>query len=109
MAAARHVAFVGGLLVIIVLLSFLPGDVFSAAQSLLLITAGGILILFALAVVLAPARRVLARLFGYAPPQTGPAFRVITGEEWRDLMQPLFTALVLLAAAGLPTIVRSLR
>lgn len=108
MSAARHVAFLVGLVLLVVLLSFLPEDVFGAAQALLLITAGAILFLFAASVVFTPARRVLARLFGYAPPKAGPALRVLSGDEWRELMQPLFTALVLLAAAGLPTIVRAL-
>lgn len=105
--AARQVLFVLGLIAIIILLSRLPADVFVTTQTLLLITAACIFLLLAGAVFLAPVRRLLARLFALPLViRPAPAFSMATNEEWRALLRPLFSALVLLAAAGLPALLR---
>lgn len=105
--AARQALFVLGLAAIIVLLSRLPADVFVTTQALLLVTAACILLLLAGAVFLAPARSLLARLFALPiEVRPAPALSMATNDEWRGLLRPLFAALVLLAAAGLPVALR---
>jgi hypothetical protein len=104
-SAVRHVLFVAGFLAIVVLLSRLPADDYATTQAVLLAASGVLLLLLAAASVLTPARRALGRLFGF-PVRERPRFAPATSEEWRDLLRVVLGALVLLAAAGLPTLLR---
>lgn len=105
--ATRQVVFLVGLLAIIVLLSRLPEDVFATTQTIMLLAAACILLLLAGAVFLPPARRLLIKLFALpVAPREARGFELPTSDEWRALLRPLFSALVLLAAATLPVILR---
>lgn len=105
MSAWRHVAFIVGLALIVLILSRLPDDVYATTQTMLLLVSGALLLLFAAGVVLSPSRRLLGRLFGYDVAARA-AFTTATGDELRAMLRPVFVALVCLAAAGLPTLLR---
>lgn len=93
-------------MVIVVLLSRLPDATFATTQAMLVLASGATLLLLALAVFLGPARRLVGSLFGVVVKADGPVFAVASADEWRGLVKPLFTALVLLAVAGLPVLLR---
>lgn len=106
MSAARHVLFALGLLAVILLVSRLPEDAFRTTQGFLVGASAVILLLLALAVFLVPARRALGRLFGFSTESRG-VVAMATPEEWRDLVKPLFSALVCVAVAGVSALLRT--
>lgn len=97
--------FIVGVLLVTVLVSRLPEDVFRTTQGFLVGAAAVILLLLALAVFFVPARRALGRLFTFETPASG-AIAMAKPEEWRDLVKPLFSALVCLAVAGVGALLR---
>ena len=101
----RNVLFAIAVAVVILVVSRLPQDVFATMQAILVLASGALLLGLAAAVVLAPARRLLGRLFGFAV-DAAPALSVAREEDWRQLGRPLATALVLLAVAGVPALLR---
>lgn len=107
MSPLRHVLFLVGLALVIVLVSMLPDETFATTQGFLVAASGVILLLLALATFLVPARRALGRLFGFQTSARG-VMAVAKPDEWRDLVKPLFSALVCLAVAGVSGLVRVL-
>ena len=101
----RRVLFLLGVVAIVLLVSRLPADVFATTRAILLVAAGVLLLALALGVFLRPARRALGRFFTFHVPE-GPAFSLATEPEWRDLVRALLAALVLVAVAGLPALLR---
>lgn len=95
-----------GVLLVTLLVSRLPDDVFATTQGFLVGAAAVIFILLALAVFLVPARRALGRLFTFDTPARG-VIAMAKPEEWRDLVKPFFSALVCLAVAGVAGLVRA--
>ena len=100
MTPRRQVLFLVGLALVILLVSVLPDDAFATTQGFLVAASAAILLLLALATFLVPARRALGRLFGFDTPARG-VMAVAQPDEWRDLIKPLFSALVCLAVAGI--------
>lgn len=96
-----------GVVLVTILVSRLPEDVFASTQGFLVGAAAVILLLVALGVFLVPVRRALGRLFTFEVTSRG-AFAMPKPEEWRDLVKPIFSALVCLAVSGLARIVRGL-
>lgn len=106
MKASRHVFFLVGLLLVILLVSRLPEDAFRSTQGFLVAASAVIFVLLALAAFLVPARRALGRLFGFDTQARG-VVAVAKPDEWRDLVKPLFSALVCLAVAGVSGLLRA--
>lgn len=106
MRALRHLLFLLGLAAVILLVSRLPDDVFATTQAILLLAAGALFLLVAGGAFLTPARRALARFFAFEA-RDGPAFMVANDREWRGLVKPIFSALVLVAVAGVAQVLRS--
>lgn len=96
-----------GVILVTLLVSRLPEDVFASTQGFLVGAAAVIFLLVALGVFLVPVRRALGRLFTFDVAARGVIAMPLT-EEWRDLVKPIFSALVCLAVSGLARIVRSL-
>lgn len=102
----RHVAFVAGVVLIVLLVSRLPADVFASTRAFLVLAAGALFLLFALSIAFLPVRRALGGYFGFTV--RGEGTLVIAREdEWRELLRVVFAALVCLAVAALATIVRA--
>lgn len=102
----RNVLFVLGIVAIIVLVSRLPADVFATTQAMLVLASGAILLALAFSVFFTPARRLVGRLFTFDV-QDAPPFAMAREAEWRDMAaRPLLAALVAMAVAGLPTLIR---
>lgn len=102
----QRVLFALGIVAIVLLVSRLPADIFATTQAMLVLASGGILLALALGIFFTPARRLLGRLFTFDV-QDAPAFAMAREREWRDLVaRPLLAALVALAVAGLPVLLR---
>lgn len=107
MTPRRQVLFLVGLVLVIVLVTLLPEATFRSTQGFLVAASGVILVMLALATFLVPARRALGRLFGFDAQGKG-VVAVAKPDEWRDLVKPLFSALVCLAVAGVSGLARTL-
>lgn len=101
----RHLVFLVGLVLVILLVAQLPDATFASTQAFLVGASAVIFLLLALATFLVPARRALGRLFGFETAARG-VVAVARPEEWRDLVKPVFSALVCLAVAGVSALLR---
>lgn len=105
MSALRHLLFALGLAAVVLLVSRLPEDTFRTTQGFLVGASAVLFLLLALATFLVPARRALGRLFAFDARARG-VVAWATPDEWRDLVKPLFSALVCLAVAGVAALLR---
>lgn len=103
----RAVGLVVGALAIIVLLRFVPDDVFRVTATVLYLCAAAILFLVSLALFLAPAQRLLSSLFalGLRVPD-GAIFAGVPEPQLRRTLSPLVVAAVCAGVAALGSLLR---
>jgi hypothetical protein len=102
----RGLLFLAGVLGIVLLVSRLPDDVFATTQTMLVVTAGALFLGVAAAAFLAPARRLLGKLFTFAPREDTPTWSAANEAEWRGLARVVLAGAVCMAVAGLPGLLR---
>lgn len=103
----RELALAAGGVVIAFLLVLLPAPVFAVTQTILYLTAALVLVLVALALFLAPARRLLSDAFtlGLRVPE-GALLSGVREDEQRAVLRPLVTAAVCAGVAALAGLLR---
>lgn len=99
-------ALLAGTLLIVLLVSRLPADVWRATQAILLVAASLALLLVAAAFVLRPARALLKAIFGSPIRVEGPLFGFPREEDAPHVARPLVVALVCFVVALAPTLLR---